>query len=399
MPPTPVHTHSHTQTRAQSGPASEAPAPRLLTAWWLDGGRLFSTLGGTSYTSSDGSQPLGPLTAMGGVSYTWGRKGAVIQVPGPPDGVERAETPEPTTLARAGKATPPSAGPAKSPPPRQAGTYLLAVLAGKPSNRGHVVDVLGPRAQQVARDVILVLLWLGGLEHIALPHAGGYHHLGADGRLSPPALEASLQGLLSGPQGDSTPCELAETHKGEGQGSPKSGLRGHSETRAFSSPCILCPFFNDVLRLETRKRKWLLHLDDQVSEEGAYGLGEDGPSLSGVPLPQDTSQLHAHRKVCPRRAVLTAGSSTNGSVVPGWAQRRWPARDPNSQSLGPPRRWWPGRAASSPQPSTPPTAHLGERLLRTGPVGTPSSQADGVRVAKTPTPHPQGPETTTHPNR
>ena len=44
--------------------------PSALTAWWLAGGRPFSTLGGTSYTSSEGSRPLGPLTAMGGVSYT-----------------------------------------------------------------------------------------------------------------------------------------------------------------------------------------------------------------------------------------------------------------------------------------------------------------------------------------
>lgn len=60
-------------------------------------------------------------------------------------------------------------------------TYLLAILVGKqPPNRGHVIDVLGRWAQQVAWDVVLILLWLGGLKHIALSHPGGHHHLRAD---------------------------------------------------------------------------------------------------------------------------------------------------------------------------------------------------------------------------
>lgn len=60
-------------------------------------------------------------------------------------------------------------------------TYLLAILAGKqPPDRRHIIDVLGRWAQQVAWDVVLILLWLGGLKHIALSHPGGHHHLRAD---------------------------------------------------------------------------------------------------------------------------------------------------------------------------------------------------------------------------
>lgn len=57
-------------------------------------------------------------------------------------------------------------------------TYLLAILAGKyPPNRGYIVDVLGSWGQQVAWDVILILLQLRGLIYVALPHSGGHHHL------------------------------------------------------------------------------------------------------------------------------------------------------------------------------------------------------------------------------
>lgn len=57
----------------------------------------------------------------------------------------------------------------------------------------------------MAWDIVLVLLWLGDLEHIALPHAGGHHHLETDSPLSPLGLEASLQGPPSHLQGDATP--------------------------------------------------------------------------------------------------------------------------------------------------------------------------------------------------
>lgn len=69
-PPQRAHLQSCQTLSAVGTPPRTPRHPPLLTAWWLEGGRLFSTLGGTSYTSRDGSQPLGPLTAMGGVSYT-----------------------------------------------------------------------------------------------------------------------------------------------------------------------------------------------------------------------------------------------------------------------------------------------------------------------------------------
>lgn len=140
----------------------------------------------------------------------------MTQAPGPPEGMQSAGTQsshrkatllgpkKPSNLNRA-RPRPPC--PASSPD-----TYLLAILAGKqPPNRGHVIDVLGPRRQQVAWDVVLVLLWLGGLEHIALPHAGGHRHLEGDGQWSPPALEASLQDM---PSGRFHAHKVGQTHKG-----------------------------------------------------------------------------------------------------------------------------------------------------------------------------------------
>lgn len=120
-----------------------------------------------------------------------------------------------------------------------------------------------------------------------------------------------------------------------------------------------------------RKRKWLYSwMTQKVSEEGTDGLTEDGPPLSGVPLPQDTSQLHLLQKGLLARGCTTAGSSSHlldpgqmEVVVPGWGQRRWPARDPNRPPpLGPGASkevvtWH--RSKQPPCPLLPP-AHLGE---------------------------------------
>lgn len=123
-----------------------------------------------------------------------------------------------------------------------------------------------------------------------------------------------------------------------------------------------------------RKRKWLYSwMTQKVSEEGTDGLTEDGPPLSGVPLPQDTSQLHLLQKGLLARGCTTAGSSSHlldpgqmEVVVPGWGQRRWPARDPNRPPpLGPGAWGLQGggglaQKQAAPLPSTTPSTSWGD---------------------------------------
>lgn len=165
----------------------------------------------------------------------------------------------------------------------------------------------------MARDVVLVLLGRGGLEHVALPHAGGHHHLRADGRQSPPALEAGLHD----PQGAAATRGEQDTHNGPGAGGvrvprgpglssvrPRAGTTGtHCWPRAIwcGRTQVLSP-----------------QLSNPQGSRGAYTWAEEGAA------PADSaSQPH-----CPQRGLPAAVSPPEGlaaafglqmmeAVVPG----------------------------------------------------------------------------------
>lgn len=74
--------------------------------------------------------------------------------------------------------------------------------------------------------------------------------------------------------------------------------------------CILCSFFNEMQCLGNARGIWLCPgnrsgsysgMTWKVPEEGSYGLTEDGPPSSGVPLPRVTSQLYPPQKGLPVR--------------------------------------------------------------------------------------------------
>lgn len=99
---------------------------------------------------------------------------------------------------------------------------------------------------------------------------------------------------------------------------------------------------------------------------GCLWAGSGGATGSGVPLPQDTSQLHAPREVCPRGVALTAGPSSHLSDP---VQMECGARlGPQEVACTRSQHSKPGASEelaawqSSKQrpPSIPPTAHLGE---------------------------------------
>lgn len=314
------------------------------------------------------------------------------------NGHPTAPTPGPPALATAEKAQLPEQGQPES-PHSSPYTYLLAVLAGQqPSNRGHVVDVLGSRAQQVAWDVVLVLLWLGGLKHVALPHAGGHHHLGADSWLSPLALEARLRGPPSGPRGDSTPLGGGWDTKAASGGSPRVGpevtlRQEHSHPLVFSAlsstKChawrTLGPWGLYGMVALARKQRRSVQLDDPGGcRRGCLWADGGGPPLGGVPLPQDTSHLHALQKglpaSCPDRRIQShlrardrrrqwgqAGPFTGGARGGGLSR-------PQPPQPGAAEGWaGPGNAASGPLSCLPPQCSLMRLLTRA--CGTPRPQS------------------------
>lgn len=62
-------------------------------------------------------------------------------------------------------------------------THLLADLAGEPAADGrHVVDLLGARGVEVAGKIVFILLPLGRVVDVHLPHAAGQQDLGERGK-------------------------------------------------------------------------------------------------------------------------------------------------------------------------------------------------------------------------
>lgn len=100
-----------------------------------------------------------------------------MQEPGPPEGREVDPKLHQRPPGPGQHSTPGRQG-GTGPRPPSPDTHLLAALARLASTHGErVVDVLGARGQQVARDVILVLL--GRASNMALPTRVGHYHLRA----------------------------------------------------------------------------------------------------------------------------------------------------------------------------------------------------------------------------
>lgn len=76
-------------------------------------------------------------------------------------------------------------------PPRPDQPHLLAELAwDPPSDRRHIIYLLGARREEVTREIVLILLALGGVVDVHLPDASGYQHLarGKGMRWVPPSI-------------------------------------------------------------------------------------------------------------------------------------------------------------------------------------------------------------------
>lgn len=151
MSPHPT-TQSHSKLYTQIRPQPTRPQDSLTTHGMVVGQRQALLHTGWHIIYVQRWIPaIRTLDSHGGRVIYLRQKSAVTQVLGLPEGMGRAEKPHSsnprTILAKEEKAQLPEWGQAEALTPNPSpNTYLLAILAGKrPPNRGHIVDVLGPR--------------------------------------------------------------------------------------------------------------------------------------------------------------------------------------------------------------------------------------------------------------